>query len=176
MPTETAQSSQAIDVKEYYQMYGPMVYRQCCCLLKSRDKALDAVQEIFLKLFLRRDTMTVQYPMSLLYRMATNYCLDRLRQDRKFVPGENLDLLSNLPYESLVEDRLMAENILAYILKDEKSESHQVAVLFFLNGLTIREIVAETGLAQFRVYRHLERLKRKLRMEGKRERKQASVP
>jgi RNA polymerase sigma-70 factor (ECF subfamily) len=176
MPTETAQASQAIDVKEYYTMYGPMVYRQCCCLLKSRDKALDATQEVFFKLFLRRDSMKVRYPMSLLYRMATNYCLDRLRQDRKFVPGENLDLLNNLPYVSPIEDRLMAENVLAYILKDEKSEAHQVAVLFFLNGLNIREIVAETGLSRSRVYQHLERLKGKLRMEGKRERKQEPAP
>ena len=157
-------------------MYGPMVYRQCCGLLKSRDKALDAVQEIFLKLFLRRDSMTVQYPMSLLYRMATNYCLDRLRQDRKFVPGEHLDLLRHLPCSSPIEDRLMAENVFAYILKNEKSEAHQVAVLFFLNGLTIKEIVIETGLSRSSVYRHLERLKGKLRKEGKRERKQESVP
>ena len=157
-------------------MYGPMVYRQCCRLLKSRDKALDAVQEIFLKLLLRRDTMTIQYPMSLLYRMATNYCIDRIRENRKFVPGEHLDLLNNLPYINPGENRLMAENVFAYILKNEKSESHHVAVLFFLNGLSVREIVAETGLPQSSVYKHLKRLKARLRMEGKRGKKQAPIP
>jgi RNA polymerase sigma-70 factor (ECF subfamily) len=176
MPTETAQASQAIDVKEYYTMYGPMVYRQCCRLLKSPDKALDAVQEIFLKLLVRRDTMTIQYPMSLLYRMATNYCLDRLRENRKFVPGEHLDLLNNLPYINPGEDRLMAENVFAYILKDEKRKAHQVAVLFFLNGLSAKEIVAETGLSPSSVYKHLGRLKARLRMEGKREGKQEPIP
>ena len=176
MPTANVPASQAIDVKEYYKVYGPMVYRQCCRLLKNPDKALDAMQEIFLKLLLRRDTMTVQYPMSLLYRMATNYCLDRLRENRKFVAGEHLDLLNNLPYLSPVEDRLMAENILAYVLKDEKGLGHQVAVMFFLNGLSVKEIAVETRSSPASVYKHLDRLKSRLRMEGKRERKQQANP
>ena len=40
----------AIDVEAVYRKYGPMVMRRCRQLLKDEHKALDAMQDTFVKL------------------------------------------------------------------------------------------------------------------------------
>lgn len=34
-----------IDIEDYYNKYGMLVYRRCLFLLKDRDEALDAMQK-----------------------------------------------------------------------------------------------------------------------------------
>src|SRR5262249_13271544 len=56
-----------------------MVLRRCQRLLRDREEALDACQDVFLRIIERRDRLKDEYPSSLLYRIATNVCLNRLR-------------------------------------------------------------------------------------------------
>ena len=60
-----------------YRLYGAVVYRRCLHLLREREEARDATQDVFLKLirdlprFQDRETM---FPW--MYRVATNHCLN----------------------------------------------------------------------------------------------------
>ena len=72
-----------IDVEAFYVRYGPMVVRRCRRLLGDEQAAYDATQEVFLKVLARRERLTGDYPSALLFRIATNTCLNRLREDRK---------------------------------------------------------------------------------------------
>src|SRR5512138_1935798 len=65
---------------ELYRTYGPAVYRRCLKLLRDREAASDATQEVFVKLV--RDISKLDDPrivLPWLYRVATNHCLNVLR-------------------------------------------------------------------------------------------------
>ena len=68
-----------MNVDQLYRRYGPMVIRRCTQLLRDEEQALDAAQDVFVRLMERQDRLKDDYPSSLLYRMATNLCLNRIR-------------------------------------------------------------------------------------------------
>jgi DNA-directed RNA polymerase specialized sigma24 family protein len=56
-----------------------MVIRRCRQLLRDEDDALDAAKDVFVRLIERQRELHARYPSSLLYRIATNVCLNRIR-------------------------------------------------------------------------------------------------
>ncbi len=60
-----------------------MVLRRCRRLLRNEEEALDACQDVFVRVIERRVRLDARYPSSLLYRIATNVCLNRLRDSRR---------------------------------------------------------------------------------------------
>ena len=68
-----------LDVGALSRRYGPMVLRRCRWLLRHEDDALDACHDVFVRLIEHRARLDAQFPSSLLYRMATNICLNRIR-------------------------------------------------------------------------------------------------
>ena len=75
MPGESPE----LDVASLSRQYGPMVLRRCKQLLRDEDEALDATQDVFVRLIERRRELDARYPSSLLYRIATNVCLNLIR-------------------------------------------------------------------------------------------------
>src|SRR5262245_33959542 len=57
-----------------------MVLRRCRRLLGAEEEARDACQDVFVRLIEHRRRLKQDYPSSLLYRIATNVCLNRIRQ------------------------------------------------------------------------------------------------
>ena len=73
----------AIDVEGYYRKYSPMVLRRCRFMLRDEERALDAMQDVFVEV-LRREKDLVHYaPSSLLYTIATNVCLNKIRRTKR---------------------------------------------------------------------------------------------
>jgi len=65
------------------------LYRVCARLLRDREEARDAVQEVLLKLFRKAGAMRPDGQLfTLLYRIAVNHCLNRMRRHRlvRFLP------------------------------------------------------------------------------------------
>lgn len=65
------------------------LYRVCARVLQDREEARDAVQDVFLKLFRKAGQLRSRGQLfSLLYRIAVNHCLNRLRRRRlvRFLP------------------------------------------------------------------------------------------
>jgi DNA-directed RNA polymerase specialized sigma24 family protein len=87
-------------VETYYARYGPMVLRRCRKLLQDNEKSFDALQDVFEKLLLYRESLKGTYPSALLYRIATNVCLK-------------------------------------YIIKGEKESTQKIAVMYFVDGMTL---------------------------------------
>ncbi len=52
----------AIDVKEMYSRYGPMVHRRCWRLLGDREEAADAMHDVFVQLVRRQEKLTADAP------------------------------------------------------------------------------------------------------------------
>src|SRR4030095_16093808 len=68
----------AFDVTAITLRYGPMVLRRCRQLLRDEDEALDACQDVFVRLLQHRTRLDARYPSRLLYRSRDNGCLSRL--------------------------------------------------------------------------------------------------
>ena len=75
----TGRVNDALDVEALSVRYGGMVLRRCRRLLGNEDEALDASQDVFVRLVEQRERLTAEFPSSLLYRIATNVCLNRIR-------------------------------------------------------------------------------------------------
>jgi RNA polymerase sigma-70 factor (ECF subfamily) len=155
-----------IDIESFYVRFGPMVLRRCRRMLKNEQSAYDAMHEVFLKILSNKNRLSGEYPSALLYRMATNVCLNKIRNERKHSLNEYLDILRNTSFLENQETKISAKNLLSYILTKEKQTSRQIAVMYFLNGMTIKEIAETMNLSISGVHKHLDKLRRKIRDKG----------
>lgn len=72
-----------------YQATAPKLFGTCLRILRSRPEAEEAVQEVFVKIWLRADRFSVtgHSPMSWLIAIARNQAIDRLRMRRDAAGG-----------------------------------------------------------------------------------------
>lgn len=154
--------SGGIDVETLYTRYAPMVLRRCRVLLKDEEKAVDAMQEVFMKVLTNRAGLNARYPSSLLYRIATNVCLNVIRADRvRQASGED-DILTNIAMVDDHENRLMFGNLLDFIFRREKPGTREIAVMHLVDGMTLNEVAQESGLSVSGVRKRLRELRGRL--------------
>lgn len=155
-----------IDIESFYIRYGPMVLRRCRTMLKNEQSAYDAMHEVFLKILSNQNRLTGTYPSALLYRIATNVCLNRIRNERKHSLNEYLDILQNISFFEKPEEQASARNLLTYIFGEEKELTRKIAVMYFVNGMTIKEIAEMMRLSISGVHKHLDKLRQRIRNLG----------
>jgi RNA polymerase sigma-70 factor, ECF subfamily len=151
---------QAMDIEDLYKRYGPMVLRRCLKLLKSKREAEDAAQEVFVQVIQRRAKLTPDYPSSLLYRIATNICLNRIRSRlRGREEGADEELLHRIAVipdwdSGLILDKLFGRH---------PASSRVMAVMHFLDGMTLEQVAGEFGMSVSGVRKRLRSLRKSLR-------------
>jgi len=135
-----------IDIEDCYKKYAPMVFRRCSSLLKNEDEALDAVQDVFVNLLRHKNRLHDQFLSSLLYTIATNICLNKLRrrkfQSRNYEDPQTLTG-SNDPQLERVEINMLMEAI----LQNESESTRSICFMYHADGMTLREIGEITGLS-----------------------------
>jgi RNA polymerase sigma-70 factor (ECF subfamily) len=149
----------ALDVEALYRRYGPMVIRRCRQLLRDDDEALDVTQEVFLRLVRHRRRLDDRHPSSLLNRIATNLSLNRIRARKRdrTVGGEGL--LESIACAPDLDSRLR----LGRLFDRHPESTRTMAVLRYLDGMTLEEVASECGLSVGGVRKRLERLRASLR-------------
>lgn len=71
-------------IAELHRAHGALVLRRCQTLLKDREAAADAAQEVFVRVIEKIDRFRGEAsPVTWVYRIATNVCLDELRRRAK---------------------------------------------------------------------------------------------
>jgi RNA polymerase sigma-70 factor (ECF subfamily) len=153
-----------LDVGALSLRYGPMVLRRCRQLLRNEDEALDACQDVFVRLVERRRRLTPQYPSSLLYRMATNVCLNRIRDRGRRGDDADIERLEAIACLAEPGGRSHARLLLDWLFARHPASSRTIAVLHYLDGLTLEQVAEESGLSVSGVRKRL----RKLREDMKR--------
>ena len=153
---------ETMDVEELYQRYGPMVMRRCRQLLKEENEALDATQDVFVQILKRRDRLEMTHPSSLLYRIATNQCLNRIRdrQRRATMPGDGF--LERVAVLDDTEPRLEARSVLERLFGRHQESTRTMAVLHFQDGMTLEEVAGEVGMSVSGVRKRLRGLRASL--------------
>lgn len=151
-----------MDIESLYQTYGPMVIRRCRQLLGDEDEALDAAQDVFVQLLRHRDRLRAEYPSSLLYRIATNICLNRIRDRRRHGEIHDEVLLQHIADLRDTESRMEARSLLSRLFGRHVESTRLIAVLHFLDGMTLEETAREVGLSVSGVRKRLRRLRETL--------------
>ena len=155
----------AIDVEAWYEKYGPMVIRRCRKILKDKEDALDAVHDVFVNLLKAKPRLQGNYPSCLLYTMATNICLNRLRKKKREIQR---DFSSEEPlffYRDEGFDQVDAELLLEDILKDESEMNRAIYFMYHIDGMTLKEIAEAAFLSISGVRKKLETFKSRARQK-----------
>jgi len=155
----------SIDVEHWYRKYGPMVLRRCRKLLRDEEKSLDAMQEVFVRVLRYEHRLRAQYPSSLLYRMATNVCLNIIRDEKQPQSMESMGILDKIACYDESEDRLIIQNLLEKIFVNEKNSTRGMAVMLFIDGMTLKEVAGEFGMSVSGVRKRIRRLRTRIQNE-----------
>ncbi len=149
----------SIDVEATYRRYGPMVLRRCRGLLRDEQAATDAMQDTFVRLLRYQDRLDDKGLSSLLYRMATNVCLNRIRSSKRRPEDADQELLDRIATAPEGGGRGMARLMLARIFRDEQESTRAMAVMHLLDGMTLQEVADEVGMSVSGVRKRLRTLK-----------------
>jgi RNA polymerase sigma-70 factor, ECF subfamily len=78
-----AASDARADLREHYEKYGASVYGRCWYLLRDRNKAEDAMQDVFAKALTHYASFRQEAsPLTWLIKIATHHCLNILRAEK----------------------------------------------------------------------------------------------
>jgi RNA polymerase sigma-70 factor (ECF subfamily) len=151
-----------IDSNSYYCTYGPMVLRRCRKLLGDEQAARDAMHDVFVQVLSRSDELVDQAPSSLLFRIATNVCLNRLRSRRRRPEDGDPDLLLEIAEHTDPKARSAARSALEALFRHEPGDTALIAVLHLYDRMTLEEVAAEVGMSVSGVRKRLAKLRTKL--------------
>jgi RNA polymerase sigma-70 factor (ECF subfamily) len=136
-----------------YRQYGPYIYTRCVRLLGDRASAEDATQETFMRVH-RHLHRAPDHGEALawIYRIATNYCLNEIR-DRKLRPlaePGNLELR-----DDGIEAALANRDVVARIVGRSPAKLRAPAWLHHVDGLDQGEVARVLGISRRTVINRL---------------------
>jgi RNA polymerase sigma-70 factor (ECF subfamily) len=129
-----------MDLQALYDRYASVVYRRARRLLGDEQTAKDACQEVFLRLLDAMPEFQKASPVTWLYKVTTNHCLNLLRDTRR-----RRDLLATqapaaaptLPAASLPD-----------LLRGFPEALQEVAIYYFVDEMSQDEIAELLGVSQ----------------------------
>lgn len=155
-------SDGTLDVEDLWTRYGPLVLRRCRQLLRDEQEALDVCQDVFLQLLRRGEQLDIRFPSSLIYRIATNLCLNRIRDRRQWpdlVEDEQLARIARLDDPT---PAVHARSLLGRLFARHRESTRVIATLHFVDGLTLEEVAKEVGMSVSGVRKRLRALRETL--------------
>jgi RNA polymerase sigma-70 factor (ECF subfamily) len=153
-----------IDTAQLYEAHGPMVLRRCRRLLRDDAKALDAMHDVFVEILRREQTLDLRAPAGLLLRTATNVCLNKLRTERRHPEDREERLLFAIAAhaDDSPETRVLSRSVLDRLFRTAPASSRMMAVLHYVDELTLEEVADEVGLSVSGVRKRLRTLQAEL--------------
>jgi RNA polymerase sigma-70 factor, ECF subfamily len=139
-----------------------MVLRRCRKLLGDEQAARDAMHDVFVQVLGHAHQLADAAPSSLLFRIATNVCLNRLRTRRRRPEDGDPALLDQIAAHTDPAARSAARAALDALFRHEPADTALIAVLHLHDRMTLEEVAAEVGMSVSGVRKRLDRLRTKL--------------
>jgi RNA polymerase sigma-70 factor (ECF subfamily) len=152
-----------LDVQALYEKYGPMVLRRCRYLLRNEERALDALQDTFVQVLRHEKRLKLDAPSSLLYRIATNICLNMLRHERRHPQTSDEALLTAIADPEGHEAGILNRHLIDRIFRRELPSTRTMAVMHYVDGMTLQEVAGQMGLSVSGVRKRLRKLRERAR-------------
>lgn len=147
-----------------YETYAPMVYRRCAFMLKDDVEASDMMQDVFVRIYEAANRLDLCAPSSLLWNTATRLCLNRIRdKHRRGLDTSTSELLFDIACAVDEQDEFEAKSVLAKLFAKEPESSRTIAVLHFVDGMTLEETADAVGLSVSGVRKRLRSLSAKVK-------------
>jgi RNA polymerase sigma-70 factor, ECF subfamily len=148
---------------DLYRTYGSTILRRARRILGDEADARDVVQEIFVQLVRDPTALTgADSPVAFLYRVTTNRCINRLRNEnnrRRLLADEGERLAPEGTSDA--EGRQRVRDLLR-LLPDDLAA---VVTYYYVDGMTHAEIAEIIGCSRRQVGLLLERMHERLRAQ-----------
>jgi len=151
----------AAGLDELYVQFGPSIYARCRQILGNAAAAEDATQEVFLRIHGQLARMNgTRAAIAWLYRVATNYCLNQIRNNRT-----RAQIVGTLPIPNApnAEDRLSERDLVLRVARDLAGPLTETAWLYHVDGLQQAEIAEICGVSQRTVISRLNKFVQRAR-------------
>jgi RNA polymerase sigma-70 factor (ECF subfamily) len=155
------------EIAELYKRHAPALLRRCASIVGNPDEARDLVQETFARYLGARGWRSGGSPFAVLYRIATNAAIDRLRR-RKTASEDALDPEVYLGPSGEEPRRVDSLHDLAFLTRGLSEGELTVAVLYHLDGYTQEGIAASLDLSRRTVGKILARFELHVRKRARR--------
>ncbi len=152
----------SINIEELYKKYGPMVLRRCRFLLKNEEQALDAMQDVFVNLISNSEKLNIIYPSSLLYRIATNICLNIIRSEKRHPQNIDNEIFNYIADYNDPAENIAAVDLLDTVFRNEKSSTKEIAIMLYIDKMTLEQTAFQSGLSVSGVRKRMRVLKEKV--------------
>ena len=144
------------ELDDVYRRWGGQIYRRCLKLLGDAAAAEDATQEVFVRLMRHAGRLSPDGGyLAWIYRVATNYCLNVLRDGARLEVREPAAFIEE-GQENVVA-QLGARQLSAQLLRRFDEETRTIAVLSLVDGLGRDEVAEVMGLSRKTVGKKLAR-------------------
>jgi|GEM_PF-1305204 len=143
-----------------YAKYAPAIHAHCRRFLQSPAAARDATQEAFVRVLahgvvLPREQEALRY----LYRVATNVCLNLLREHNVHTRAAPA-LAAHAPHTGSAESGLADRQFVEIVFERCGEGGAQVAIMHYLDGMSQVEIAEVLGITRRTVFNRLRKLAR----------------
>lgn len=157
-----------MSTEEFTELYLPLrgaLYRVAFFILESEDDAMDAVQDLYLKLLSSPDALeTVRNPKAYCITLMRNICLDRVRKASRHPDAEVMEAVSDeSPADERMSDRQRIKDICQKLSSLSERERTVLRMKVF-EDLSYDEIQKRTGIGYLSLRVLLSNARRKLRM------------
>lgn len=134
-------------IETLYRTYGPSVLRRARRILGDEQAARDALQEVFVRALREREAFRGgASPMTWLYRVTTNHCLNVLRDGSR-----RRGLLERRVAPTLSAGReggAEASADVALLLRHVPEDLRAVAICFYVDEMTQAEAAEHLGVSR----------------------------
>jgi RNA polymerase sigma-70 factor (ECF subfamily) len=148
------------DIEQLYRRYAPMVLRRCRGMLRDEEMAADAMQETFVQVLRHRENLDARYPSSLLYRIATNTCLNTIRSRRRKFTVSAEPFMNCLAGRENTENRVLDSWELDQVFLGARESTRKAALVHYMEEKTLAETAEEVGMSISGVRKRLRALRR----------------
>jgi RNA polymerase sigma-70 factor (ECF subfamily) len=143
-------------VAEAFRTYGGAVYRRCLRILRDAEGARDVSQEVFVRCFDRRGHLSESRELlAWLYRVATNLCLNALRDGKRRREADRRLAPASPAAPEPPEARALWD-----LLHDLDERTQAIVVYVYVDGMTQAEAAAVAQVTDRTVRNCLKRFQR----------------
>lgn len=137
-------------LEHLYRTYGPAIYWRCQRLLGDAGAAEDATQETFMRVYRHLDrTPGGDEAIRWIYRIATNYCLNELRNaKRRAQPMAELPEPTGAATGAPGAFDLSDRDLVRQVIERSPEDQRAIAWLHHVDGMDQEEVARTMGVSR----------------------------
>lgn len=131
-----------------YNRLAPRLLGMCIRYLQNRDEAEDAMQDAFVKIFLRIGSFKGEGSFEgWAGRIAVNICLDALKEKKRIRFERNLEVVETIEFTDEEQQGLSQEEVMA-CMNALPAGYRTIVNLFLVEGFSHKEIGEKLGIGE----------------------------